>query len=190
MLRRLWHVPLTALFLSACGDAPEDSGDDGGASDETGADTDQPPAGTTDQDDPTTAGPGSQSDSATESTGDPDETSTTAPDDTTAGPTSDPTEDPTSDPTEDPTTDPTGDPPEGVDCLFEPFVNEGALVIDYEQFDPIIGSHCKGTNHQDIIDIERVVFLGDSVTVGTPPTQRQGLLPLAARRHAGRQASA
>ncbi|HEY0133650.1 MAG TPA: SGNH/GDSL hydrolase family protein, partial [Nannocystis sp.] len=55
-------------------------------------------------------------------------------------------------------------------CLFEPFVNKGALAIDYAQFGPVIGSHCKGTNHQDITDIERVVFLGDSVTVGTPPT--------------------
>ncbi len=64
----------------------------------------------------------------------------------------------------------TGDPVL-LDCLFEPFVNKGALSIDYLQFDPIIGSHCKGTNHQDIIDIERVVFLGDSVTVGTPPSQ-------------------
>ncbi|HWB75941.1 MAG TPA: SGNH/GDSL hydrolase family protein [Nannocystaceae bacterium] len=35
---------------------------------------------------------------------------------------------------------------------------------------PTIGSHCLGTNHQDIAGIERVVFLGDSVTVGTPPT--------------------
>lgn len=34
-----------------------------------------------------------------------------------------------------------------------------------------IGSHCHGTNNQDIFDIERVVFLGDSVTVGTPPTE-------------------
>jgi len=41
---------------------------------------------------------------------------------------------------------------------------------DYDQFGPVIGSHCLGTNHQDITGIERVVFLGDSVTVGTPPT--------------------
>jgi lysophospholipase L1-like esterase len=33
-----------------------------------------------------------------------------------------------------------------------------------------VGSHCRGTNHQNIRGIERVVFLGDSVTVGTPPT--------------------
>lgn len=34
-----------------------------------------------------------------------------------------------------------------------------------------IGDHCAGTDNQDIFDIERVVFLGDSVTVGTPPTE-------------------
>jgi lysophospholipase L1-like esterase len=32
-----------------------------------------------------------------------------------------------------------------------------------------MGSHCHGTNHQDIEGVERVVFLGDSITVGTPP---------------------
>jgi len=41
---------------------------------------------------------------------------------------------------------------------------------DYDQFGPTIGSHCSGTNHQDIVGIERVVFLGDSVTVGSFPT--------------------
>jgi len=40
----------------------------------------------------------------------------------------------------------------------------------YDQFHPIIGSHCQGTNHQDITGVQKVVFLGDSVTVGTPPT--------------------
>ena len=40
---------------------------------------------------------------------------------------------------------------------------------DYDQFHPTIGSHCLGTNHQDITGVQRVVFLGDSVTVGTPP---------------------
>jgi lysophospholipase L1-like esterase len=39
---------------------------------------------------------------------------------------------------------------------------------DYDQFDPKAGTHCFGTNHQDITDIESVVFLGDSITVGTP----------------------
>ncbi|MCB9566607.1 MAG: SGNH/GDSL hydrolase family protein [Myxococcales bacterium] len=74
------------------------------------------------------------------------------------------------------TTDPTGGTTGGElasDCLFQDFVNQGALVIDYDQYAPVIGSHCKGTNHQEITDIERVVFLGDSVTVGTPPTLAQ-----------------
>lgn len=41
---------------------------------------------------------------------------------------------------------------------------------DYDQYNPVIGSHCMGTNHQAIAGVERVVFLGDSITVGTPPT--------------------
>jgi hypothetical protein len=41
---------------------------------------------------------------------------------------------------------------------------------DYDQFGPTVGSHCAGTNHQAITGVERVVFLGDSVTVGSPPT--------------------
>jgi len=39
---------------------------------------------------------------------------------------------------------------------------------DYDQFNPIVGSHCLGTNHQTITGVERVVFVGDSVTVGVP----------------------
>jgi len=39
---------------------------------------------------------------------------------------------------------------------------------DYDQLAPIIGSHCLGTNQQDIHGIQEVVFFGDSVTVGTP----------------------
>jgi len=41
---------------------------------------------------------------------------------------------------------------------------------DYNQYSPTVGEHCVGTNHQDIQGVERVVFLGDSVTVGTPPS--------------------
>jgi lysophospholipase L1-like esterase len=56
-------------------------------------------------------------------------------------------------------------------CYEDDFVNpplpDGP---DYDQFSPVVGSHCMGTNHQDITGVERVVFLGDSVTVGTPPT--------------------
>ena len=39
---------------------------------------------------------------------------------------------------------------------------------DYDQFVFTAADHCKGTNHQIIKGVERVVFLGDSVTVGTP----------------------
>lgn len=41
---------------------------------------------------------------------------------------------------------------------------------NYDQFNPIVGSHCAGTNHQAVTGIEKVVFLGDSITEGTPPT--------------------
>jgi lysophospholipase L1-like esterase len=41
---------------------------------------------------------------------------------------------------------------------------------DYDQFGMVAGHHCSGTNHQDINGIEKVVFLGDSITAGTPPT--------------------
>ena len=39
---------------------------------------------------------------------------------------------------------------------------------DYDQWSPTVGSHCFGTNHQSISGVERVVFIGDSVTVGVP----------------------
>lgn len=38
----------------------------------------------------------------------------------------------------------------------------------YDALNPVVGSHCMGTNHQDITGVEEVVFFGDSVTVGTP----------------------
>lgn len=41
---------------------------------------------------------------------------------------------------------------------------------DYDQFGIAVGGHCQGTDHQDITGVERVVFLGDSITVGTPPS--------------------
>ena len=50
--------------------------------------------------------------------------------------------------------------------IFDPEAN----APDYDQFKPTLGSHCLGTNHQEIKGVERVVFLGDSVTVGSPPT--------------------
>ncbi len=56
------------------------------------------------------------------------------------------------------------------DCFAGQFVSDPGLGPNYDQFSPVIGSHCKGTNHQQISGVRRVVFLGDSVTVGTPPT--------------------
>ncbi|MBK6692984.1 MAG: SGNH/GDSL hydrolase family protein [Myxococcales bacterium] len=48
---------------------------------------------------------------------------------------------------------------------------EGAIVgPNYDKFAPVMGKNCAGTKHQAIAGVERLVFLGDSVTTGTPPT--------------------
>lgn len=62
-------------------------------------------------------------------------------------------------------------PPPTVDECFGDIV--GALGPDYSPYDPVMGHHCLGTNHQTIEGVQRVVFLGDSVTKGTPPTRRE-----------------
>ncbi|MFT7518828.1 MAG: hypothetical protein ACI9MC_000962 [Kiritimatiellia bacterium] len=51
-----------------------------------------------------------------------------------------------------------------LDACFEGFLGTDPSP-DYAQFAPTIGSHCYGTDHQDIDDIDRVVFLGDSAKV-------------------------
>lgn len=53
---------------------------------------------------------------------------------------------------------------------FADIASEDGGGPDYDQFGPTVASHCSGTDHQDIQGVERVVFLGDSVTVGTPPS--------------------
>ncbi|HEY8378149.1 MAG TPA: SGNH/GDSL hydrolase family protein, partial [Nannocystis sp.] len=140
---------------SSSGDAPTTGG--GGSTEGSGSAT----AGQTTGTDPT-SGPGTSEGTTGGSTGAVTEgTSGT----TTGGTTGDNT-------TGDNTTgeETTGGGEGSIECLLEGFVHpEKALQLDYAQFSPVIGSHCKGTNHQDITDIERVVFLGDSVTVGTPP---------------------
>ncbi len=60
--------------------------------------------------------------------------------------------------------------PSGLACIADQYVGGIGLGADYSGFEVPIGSHCDGTNQQDITDIERIVFIGDSVTVGTPPT--------------------
>jgi lysophospholipase L1-like esterase len=55
-------------------------------------------------------------------------------------------------------------------CFANAYVNPITDGPDYDQYGPVVASHCLGTNHQDITGVERVVFVGDSVTAGTPPT--------------------
>jgi lysophospholipase L1-like esterase len=57
-------------------------------------------------------------------------------------------------------------------CFADIF--DGFLKIDYDAEMPVMNSKCDGTNHQDIHDVEKVVFLGDSITKGTPPTPITG----------------
>jgi len=82
--------------------------------------------------------------------------------------------DPTPSPTDNPTPTPEASPtPNGPSIREKCFPNLGNLadgVPLYDQFNPVVGEHCMGTNHQDISGIEKVVFLGDSITEGTPPT--------------------
>jgi lysophospholipase L1-like esterase len=59
-------------------------------------------------------------------------------------------------------------PPTAEECFADLW--DGAAPVDYDQFFPLMGSHCQGTNHQDISGVERVVFIGDSITLGSPPT--------------------
>ena len=49
---------------------------------------------------------------------------------------------------------------------------QGPLGAIHENLGATLGEHCRGTAHQQIEGVERVVFLGDSVTAGTPPTPR------------------
>ncbi len=67
------------------------------------------------------------------------------------------------------TGEPPGPPPAAADCL-EGLGDVSQGVPDYDGFGPTIGHHCVGTNHQDIQGIEKLVFVGDSITQGTPPT--------------------
>ncbi len=60
-------------------------------------------------------------------------------------------------------------PPPSIGDVCFPAINDpGVPGPDYDQYSPVVGSHCFGTNHQTITGVERVVFIGDSVTVGVP----------------------
>ena len=164
----VWLAPITIFAVAACtapGDQASGETQGGSSSGSSSAATDEPTSG-----DPSAPGTGSDTGM---STGSASATGTSSVDPTTGAMTAtgDATTGSSSGDASSSGGDSTTGEPTSVDCLYAPFVNKGALMLDYQQFDPTIGSHCKGTNHQDIIDIERVVFLGDSVTVGTPPTQ-------------------
>lgn len=60
-------------------------------------------------------------------------------------------------------------PPTLAECFGDLW--DGAQPVDYAGLQPVMGRHCMGTNHQDIQGVERVVILGDSIAVGTPPTR-------------------
>lgn len=61
-------------------------------------------------------------------------------------------------------------PPTAAEC-FGPIWGDGTWTVpDYDAEGVVMNSACTGTNHQDIRDIQRVVFIGDSITVGSPPT--------------------
>lgn len=49
-------------------------------------------------------------------------------------------------------------------------LGEGAIIGEYDAYGPVVPRHCLGTNHQDIDAVGKLVFLGDSITAGTPPT--------------------
>jgi len=56
------------------------------------------------------------------------------------------------------------------ECFGQQWDSIPGFVPDYDAYDPVLGLHCHGTNHQQIQGVERVVFVGDSITSGTPPT--------------------
>lgn len=155
-MRVAW-ISIAALAIAACGD-DADQGSDGSSDDtgteSTGTDPTSPTASATMTSGATMTGSGS-----VDSSGGPDESGSTS----------------ATDPDATGSTTGTGDDDTGETGIFEQcfgdgFVNEPNLGPNYDQFNPTIGSHCLGTNHQDITGVQRVVFVGDSITVGTPPT--------------------
>jgi lysophospholipase L1-like esterase len=78
------------------------------------------------------------------------------------------------DPTETGTTTWDPDAPLAERC-FDGFGDAGiGPVPEYDALGPVVPRHCSGTDHQDIDDLDRVVFFGDSITAGTPPTPESG----------------
>jgi len=145
-----WGLILGVLGAAACSDVEPEVGSDGQDGSGSGSGSTSSPGETDVQDGPIPDG-----------TGETGAMTTTPADEGTS------TDGATTD-GEDTTT--TGEPLGPFEACFDgQFVNEPPFP-DYDQYMPEIGSHCVGTNHQDITGVERVVFLGDSITVGSRPT--------------------
>src|SRR5262245_18299037 len=57
-----------------------------------------------------------------------------------------------------------------IDQCFTGLTNPNHPHPSYDQFHPTWIADCTGTNVQDISGVEKLMFLGDSITAGTPPT--------------------
>ncbi len=57
-----------------------------------------------------------------------------------------------------------------VSCLVSGFSSTPPSWPDYGSSNPVVTPSCTGTNNQTIDQLDRVVFLGDSLAVGTPPS--------------------
>ena len=55
-------------------------------------------------------------------------------------------------------------------CLSGQWPSPTEALVDYDRFGPTLGTHCMGTRHQSFEGVQRVIFVGDSLTVGSPPT--------------------
>lgn len=62
----------------------------------------------------------------------------------------------------------TGEPVDTSPPPPAPCFEDIASPVDYTSSGAVLNSTCTGTNHQDISGIQRVVFVGDSVTAGAP----------------------
>lgn len=71
-------------------------------------------------------------------------------------------------PTASPATDAATSPVTASSCFAD--LQGPVPMPQYDQFGPTLHPSCAGTRHQDIQNVEKLVFLGDSVTAGTPPT--------------------
>lgn len=61
--------------------------------------------------------------------------------------------------------------PDTVADCFPQVAGNSDLTPDYVQFSPTMARNCAGTNHQDIVGVQKLVFFGDSVTQGTFPSR-------------------